>query len=375
MAVCFCFCFCFCLYFCGSAFIFFLSLSPLSSVSLSSPISSLFSLVLYLFLTRLSALFQKTNRFQSLFSRTQRQRDRIRYRKEPESVAAVADCKLRYWHVLCVVVNYLYVCVIWVTSFVFLYLFGFDLAQTHTHAQFTERIIENGKRTLQIEEEHVVRALADAFVIDLGGKERATDFGSCLAVITDQPQLRSNMGHQLAEQSKGRGLRGIGAIVYQQEGMKKDMWKVSLRSLEEEDTTAVAKEFGGGGHKCASSFGIGKVVFNSWKTDTSGTLSSSSSSSLLASNSSFLSLNRTICRERIRNRTINWFCRKTRKQLKWRWKWRLRCTRLGLAPQSLHPASTCREVRGPAELHWEEAAQEKANLQGVDSIIESVSLN
>lgn len=40
--------------------------------------------------------------------------------------------------------------------------------------------------------------------------------------------------------------------------------KVSLRSIGNEDTTAVSQAFGGGGHRNASSFVTDTAVFESW---------------------------------------------------------------------------------------------------------------
>ena len=41
--------------------------------------------------------------------------------------------------------------------------------------------------------------------------------------------------------------------------------KVSLRSIGDEDTTAVSQAFGGGGHKNASSFITDTAVFEGWR--------------------------------------------------------------------------------------------------------------
>ena len=40
--------------------------------------------------------------------------------------------------------------------------------------------------------------------------------------------------------------------------------KVSLRSLDDEDTVPISQHFGGGGHKNASSFVVDFQVFESW---------------------------------------------------------------------------------------------------------------
>ena len=43
--------------------------------------------------------------------------------------------------------------------------------------------------------------------------------------------------------------------------------KVSLRSIGEEDTTAVSQAFGGGGHKNASSCVMNIAAFEEWRQD------------------------------------------------------------------------------------------------------------
>ncbi|CDP07998.1 unnamed protein product [Coffea canephora] len=41
--------------------------------------------------------------------------------------------------------------------------------------------------------------------------------------------------------------------------------KISLRSIENEDTTQISQEFGGGGHRNASSFMLASTEFKKWK--------------------------------------------------------------------------------------------------------------
>lgn len=58
------------------------------------------------------------------------------------------------------------------------------------------------------------------------------------------------MGHELALKSKSMGLRGIGCIIYREERLgDPSKYKISLRSVAEEDTSIISKYFGGGGHK------------------------------------------------------------------------------------------------------------------------------
>jgi nanoRNase/pAp phosphatase (c-di-AMP/oligoRNAs hydrolase) len=57
--------------------------------------------------------------------------------------------------------------------------------------------------------------------------------------------------------------RGIGAVVYVEEEMNDPTkYKISLRSLRDEDTTLISTAHGGGGHKNASSFSISIKDFN-----------------------------------------------------------------------------------------------------------------
>ncbi|ONI09495.1 hypothetical protein PRUPE_5G241200 [Prunus persica] len=79
-------------------------------------------------------------------------------------------------------------------------------------------------------------------------------------------ELRSELGHQLATKSRSLNLRGIGAVVYRVPELENDqMLKISLRSVDTEDTTPISQEFGGGGHQSASSFMLGSAEFEQWK--------------------------------------------------------------------------------------------------------------
>ncbi|GJX69495.1 hypothetical protein Tco_0305222, partial [Tanacetum coccineum] len=59
---------------------------------------------------------------------------------------------------------------------------------------------------------------------------------------------------------------GIGAVVYRVPELKDDqILKISLRSLDSEDTTTISQKYGGGGHRNASSFMLSCVEFEKWK--------------------------------------------------------------------------------------------------------------
>ncbi|XP_030541250.2 uncharacterized protein LOC115748772 isoform X2 [Rhodamnia argentea] len=79
-------------------------------------------------------------------------------------------------------------------------------------------------------------------------------------------ELRSELGKQLADKSYKTKLRGIGAVVYRVPELENNqLLKVSLRSLDCEDTTPISQNFGGGGHRNASSFMISSAEFEQWK--------------------------------------------------------------------------------------------------------------
>lgn len=144
-----------------------------------------------------------------------------------------------------------------------------------------DELIETGKRTLaaeqailtgELQKSLTVRNFATTIFsrqhfcgIHLAGQVHLgpdAQFGRCLGVITEHPELRSELGNLLADKSKKAGLRAIGLLAYQEAGMP-DMtvYKVSLRSIGDEDTTVISSAFGGGGHKNASSFLLPIVAF------------------------------------------------------------------------------------------------------------------
>lgn len=126
-----------------------------------------------------------------------------------------------------------------------------------------ELVISHGKETLAVKQKLIDLALDQSYEIALG----CGLFGHCLAVDADSiPELRSELGHQLANKSRNLNLRSIGAVVYKVPELKNDqLLKISLRSIELEDTTAISKKYGGGGHRKASSFILNADEFLNWK--------------------------------------------------------------------------------------------------------------
>ena len=84
------------------------------------------------------------------------------------------------------------------------------------------------------------------------------------------PWPRSRLGANLAWASPDLarvllGLAAAGAVVYEEESLGAETWKVSLRSVGDVDTTPATKAFGGGGHANASSCNVARSVFAAWR--------------------------------------------------------------------------------------------------------------
>ncbi|KAL5545170.1 hypothetical protein UlMin_008954 [Ulmus minor] len=126
-----------------------------------------------------------------------------------------------------------------------------------------ENVISKGMESLSAKQKLIDEALSHSYEIALGGGA----FGNCLAVDADAiAELRSELGHQLATKSLNLKLRAIGAVAYRVPELGNDqLLKVSLRSVHSEDTTRISEEFGGGGHRNASSFMLSSEEFNRWK--------------------------------------------------------------------------------------------------------------
>ncbi|XP_078440627.1 DHHA1 domain protein [Wolffia australiana] len=126
-----------------------------------------------------------------------------------------------------------------------------------------DSVICRGKDIIHRNQRLIKDTVDRSFEVSLG----AGLFGLCLAVNADgMSDLRSDIGHQLAEKSQCLGLRGIGAVVYKVAELGNDqLLKVSLRSVGSEDTTPISQAFGGGGHRNASAFMVDASIFDMWK--------------------------------------------------------------------------------------------------------------
>jgi hypothetical protein len=134
-------------------------------------------------------------------------------------------------------------------------------------------LIQAGQGIIAGENAIIDAELAGAFPIRLGGPEKNGAFGTCLAVITEHSDLRSEMGNRLSERSKAAGHRAMAAVLYLEEppttppptDWKAAVYRFSLRSIGDEDTTAISSAFGGGGHKNASSFALPISALAAWR--------------------------------------------------------------------------------------------------------------
>ena len=127
------------------------------------------------------------------------------------------------------------------------------------------QVLQHGQRVHDQQSAEIKEALRSAFKVNLGGS--ASRWGQCLAVEGRQfSHLRSAIGNNLAEESLRLGMRGIGVVAYVDPGfLDPSKIKLSFRGILQEDTSAIAAAFGGGGHKGASSCLIEHDVFLTWK--------------------------------------------------------------------------------------------------------------
>ncbi|KAJ1410137.1 DHH phosphoesterase superfamily [Sesbania bispinosa] len=127
-----------------------------------------------------------------------------------------------------------------------------------------DAVISQGMVSLSHKQKLIEDCLSKSYEIALANGA----YGHCLAVNADTAlsELRSELGNQLAIKSQKLNLRGIGAVVYKVPELQNDqMLKISLRSVDKEDTTPISQEFGGGGHRNASSFMLLSEEFEKWK--------------------------------------------------------------------------------------------------------------
>ncbi|KAG4941914.1 hypothetical protein JHK87_045785 [Glycine soja] len=127
-----------------------------------------------------------------------------------------------------------------------------------------DNIISTGTVSLSDKQKLIDDCLRKSYEIALGNAE----FGYCLAVNADTAlsELRILVLQRDNPHRMSKLLRGIGAVVYNVPELENDQrLKISLRSVENEDTTPISQEFGGGGHRNASSFMLTADEFEKWK--------------------------------------------------------------------------------------------------------------
>lgn len=127
-----------------------------------------------------------------------------------------------------------------------------------------DNVISKGREVIVEQDKIIADELTRAFTISIPYGEEGKKF-EMIAVLTKYPDYRSTMGNLLATKSLDQGFMSVGAVVYEEEALGDSLFKVSLRSTGDLDTTVVSKFYNGGGHKNASSFNILKTVFDTWR--------------------------------------------------------------------------------------------------------------
>jgi len=126
-------------------------------------------------------------------------------------------------------------------------------------------MIATGTELLEEQARRVAAIVATKYLVTIPageGQKALTCFG--VTIDPSQSKLRSEVGNALAEESKQNGHSAAGAVISSlaEEATEPDMWKVSLRSIGDVDTTVFTKFHGGGGHKNASSCMVKKAVLD-----------------------------------------------------------------------------------------------------------------
>lgn len=131
-----------------------------------------------------------------------------------------------------------------------------------------DTLIAEGEAVLEEQRRVVASEVALSFPVHIPFNGAPTGGGlRCLAIVSTHPDLRSDLGNELAKKSAAAGLQAAGVVAYVEPGMgaaAETTYKVSLRSIGDVDTSALSKSYGGGGHANASSFNAAMVTFSTW---------------------------------------------------------------------------------------------------------------
>lgn len=129
-------------------------------------------------------------------------------------------------------------------------------------------VIARGEACLVAEAALVAADVARAAVVALPAAAPGGPPVRALGVVTAHPDLRSQLGHELAAASGSRGLAPVGVVAYAEPGAgDATLVKVSLRSVGGVDVAALARAHGGGGHAAAASFFVAEAAYRSWCED------------------------------------------------------------------------------------------------------------
>lgn len=126
-----------------------------------------------------------------------------------------------------------------------------------------ERVVQTGRASMDGDNRKIEEEMARSFLVNIA------EVGvRCRAVRTSYPELRSALGHALADRSMKEGLSPLGIVAYTTPELeRKGFIKVSARAVEGGDTLRFTEKFGGGGHQAASSCNVLKFKFDNWCED------------------------------------------------------------------------------------------------------------
>lgn len=133
-------------------------------------------------------------------------------------------------------------------------------------------LIARGKEAIELRDKIISEDLARAYKVSIpyttsDAPDITLQF-KCLAVLTEHPDYRSQLGNRLAQASgEVDGLVAAGVVIYEEPDMEDadKFYKVSIRTIGDVNGSAVSKAFGGGGHLNASSCIVLRSVVESWK--------------------------------------------------------------------------------------------------------------
>lgn len=140
-------------------------------------------------------------------------------------------------------------------------------------ALVVDDVCARGVAALQERDALIARLLPVAVPFTIPGGPAGTLTCLALEVDASTAEIRSALGNALAERAQQVVGTDVGAIIYHftlgpgphaPADAPDATWKVSLRS-KQSDTTPFSQFYGGGGHRCASSFSVTRATLDTFR--------------------------------------------------------------------------------------------------------------